>query len=226
MKLEASYKSLTQTTWSADFNLDHLSEQTLVAKFIPSVRSMGKHQSKLTAENLAYLRQCTAFSDRELDKWYKGFMKDCPSGKMTKKEFEQIYKNFFKEGDATKFATHVFRTFDKDGNGSIDFREFICGLSITCHGTKEDKLRWAFNMYDIDGSGTITEDELVEIIKSIYKMMSGTEEGRKEAEDQEPPEELAAQLFQRMDEDGDGEVTIEFVEAAKDDPTILKLLQQ
>eukprot|EP00794_Sanderia_malayensis_P006766 gene6766-7527_t len=188
---------------------------------------MGKHQSKLTAENLTHLRQCTAFSDRELDKWYKGFMKDCPSGKMTKKEFEQIYKNFFKAGDATKFATHVFRTFDKDGNGSIDFREFICGLSITCHGTKEDKLRWAFNMYDIDGSGTITEDELVEIIKSIYKMMSGTEEGRKEAEDQEPPDVLAAQLFQRMDEDGDGEVTIEeFVEAAKDDPTILKLLQQ
>lgn len=146
---------------------------------------------------------------------------------MTRKEFEQIYKNFFKEGDATRFATHVFRTFDKDGNGSIDFREFICGLSITCHGTKEDKLRWAFNMYDIDGSGTITEDELVEIIKSIYNMMTGTEEGRKEAEAQEPPEVLAAQLFQRMDEDGDGEVTIEeFVEAAKDDPTILKLLQQ
>ncbi len=57
--------------------------------------------------------------------------------------------------------------------------------------------------------------------------MCGTEEGRKEAEAQEPPEVLAAQLFQRMDEDGDGEVTIEeFVEAAKDDPTILKLLQQ
>jgi len=46
-------------------------------------------------------------------------------------------------------------------------------------------------------------------------------------ETREPPSVVAAQLFQRMDEDGDGEVTLEeFIEAAKDDPTILKLLQQ
>ena len=185
---------------------------------------MGKKNSKIPPETLSQLRQCTAFSDVELGKWFKGFMKDCPSGKMTKKEFENIYKNFFKDGDASKFASHVFRTFDKDGDQAIDFREFICGLSITCHGSREDKLRWAFNMYDIDKSGAITENELIEIIRSIYNMMSDNEVPVTE---EDSPEKLAEKLFLQMDEDGDGEVTIdEFVEAAKDDATILKLLQQ
>jgi len=185
---------------------------------------MGKKNSKIPPETLTQLRQCTAFSDVELGKWYKGFQKDCPSGRMTKKEFESIYRNFFKDGDASKFASHVFRTFDNNGDQSIDFREFICGLSITCHGSREDKLRWAFNMYDIDKSGTITEDELTEIIRSIYNMMAGDE---KQLSDNDSPEKLAERLFLQMDEDGDGEVTIdEFVNAAKENATILKLLQQ
>ena len=187
---------------------------------------MGKKNSKIPPETLAQLRQCTAFTDVELGKWYKGFRKDCPSGKMTKKEFESIYNNFFKDGDASKFASHVFRTFDKNGDQSIDFREFICGLSITCHGRREDKLRWAFNMYDIDKSGTITEDELTEIIRAISNMMSaGCEDGIMNEDD--TPEKLAERLFLQMDEDGDGEVTIEeFVTAAKGNATILRLLQQ
>ena len=39
---------------------------------------------------------------------------------------------------------YIYRTFDTDGNGYIDFKEFLLAIDITSSGTAEEKLGWAF----------------------------------------------------------------------------------
>jgi Ca2+-binding EF-hand superfamily protein len=45
-----------------------------------------------------------------------------------------------------KVKFQIFRIFDRDGNGSIDFKEFMMATDMTFSGTPEEKLAWAFKV--------------------------------------------------------------------------------
>ena len=43
--------------------------------------------SKLSPEELRELEDATYFDKKELQKWFREFMKDCPSGTLSKDDF-------------------------------------------------------------------------------------------------------------------------------------------
>ena len=100
---------------------------------------MGKSASKLPTEKMKeYLRE-TTFTESELKLWYKYFMRECPNGSMDSDQFLSIYKLFHPSGRPDQFASHVFRVFDRNKDGVVDFDDFLGALHITAKG-------WQFEM--------------------------------------------------------------------------------
>ena len=62
------------------------------------------------------------FHYSNLASYYSGFQVDCPSGKLRKNQVLDLYSMLMPDGDASVFVDQIFRIFDRDGNGSIDFK--------------------------------------------------------------------------------------------------------
>merc|ERR1712226_1501569 len=185
-------------------------------------KKMGAKKSKLNKEVLDELCSKTKFSQAELQHWHKGFIKDCPTGKLTSEEFGIIYRQFFPQGDPTLFARFVFDVFDENKDGTIEFDEFIMALSVTSRGNLEEKLKWAFHLYDLDRDGYITREEMLQIVKAIYAMVGNAVQL---PDEENTPEKRVARIFDRMDASNDGRLTMEeFMEGSKEDPSIIQAL--
>lgn len=97
-------------------------------------------------------------------------------------------------------ASRLIEIFDQDGNGDVDFQEFISGLSaFSSKGQREEKLKFAFKVYDIDRDGYISNGELY----IVLKMMVGN--NLKEEELQQ----IVDKTIMEADKDGDGKISFE-----------------
>jgi len=93
-------------------------------------------------------------------------------------------------------------------------------IDVTSAGTAEEKLKWAFRMYDVDGNGVIDQDEMTKIVQAIYDML-----GAGATKPTDSAEERAKNIFSRMDDNGDGHLTEEeFLSGCMQDDELSKML--
>ena len=85
---------------------------------------MGSYSSKnkLSVEDMTFLQAKTQLDQASIQGWYEGFLKDCPAGELTKEQFVEMYSKIFPSGNADNFSKNIFRTFDTNNSGTIDFR--------------------------------------------------------------------------------------------------------
>ncbi|CAD7928933.1 unnamed protein product [Amoebophrya sp. A25] len=101
----------------------------------------------------------------------------------------------------------VIQVFDSDNSGSVSFIEFLVGLAKLASGTSEEhKLDFAFNIYDVNKDGYISNGDLF----CVMKMMVG------DNLTQEQLQQLVDRQMVQADKDYDGKLSYEeFKEAVK-----------
>uniref|UniRef100_A0A8C5XDK9 Guanylyl cyclase-activating protein 1 n=1 Tax=Microcebus murinus TaxID=30608 RepID=A0A8C5XDK9_MICMU len=165
-------------------------------------------------------------SSTECHQWYKKFMTECPSGQLTLYEFRQFFGLKNLSPSASQYVEQMFETFDFNKDGYIDFMEYVAALSLVLKGKVEQKLRWYFKLYDVDGNGCIDRDELLTIIR-----VTPGAEGRAIrainpcSDTTMSAEEFTDTVFSKIDVNGDGELSLEeFVEGVQKDQMLLDTL--
>ncbi|CAJ1075907.1 recoverin a [Xyrichtys novacula] len=187
---------------------------------------MGNTKSSaLSKELLEDLKSNTKYTEVELCSWYQSFLKECPSGKISKEQFEGIYASFFPNADSTEYARHVFRSFDTNADGTLDFKEYIVALHLTSGGKTLQKLEWAFALYDVDGNGTISSNEILEIVRSIFNMIS-VDDQKNLPEDENTPEKRAEKIWEFFGKKENDKISEgEFIQGVMSNKDILRLIQ-
>lgn len=170
-------------------------------------------------DSLEALCKATRFSEAEIKRIYRGFKAECPTGVVREETFKMIYAQFFPQGaNSSQYAHYVFNTLDQDHSGLISFEDFVQGLSILSRGSLDEKLRWTFSLYDINGDGFITREEMTDIVSAIYDLMGKIAEP---SVDDDTVKDKVDRIFKKMDSNKDGVVTLdEFLECCRKDEDI------
>ncbi|CAD6241356.1 GSCOCT00002682001.3-RA-CDS [Cotesia congregata] len=100
------------------------------------------------------------------------------------------------------FTERVFQIFDKDNSGTISLQEFLDAMHQFAGKTPDDKIRFLFKVYDIDGDGLIQHRELEHVMRACME-----ENGMKFSDEQ--IEDLTLALFEDADQGNRGAITFE-----------------
>ncbi|GKU18221.1 unnamed protein product [Fusarium langsethiae] len=150
-----------------------------------------------TSAVLDNLVQGSNFDREEVDRLRKRFMKldKDNSGTIERDEFLSL-----PQISSNPLVTRMIAIFDEDGGGDVDFQEFVTGLSaFSSKGNKEQKLQFAFKVYDIDRDGYISNGELF----IVLKMMVGSN-----LKDQQL-QQIVDKTIMEADLDKDGKISFE-----------------
>lgn len=72
-------------------------------------------------------------------------------------------------------------------------KEFVFGLAILSRGSIEGKLKWIFSLYDVDGDGRLTFDDMLKVVSSVYNIIGSH---AKPSYDEHVIKEHASEIFQ------------------------------
>lgn len=128
----------------------------------------------------------------EIDEVFRVMDTDC-SGRLSKEEVQRGYKDFFDQELTNEEVDVIFKRVNFSGSGTIEYSEFVVASLMQKDLLNDQKLKAAFEEFDMDGNGFIDSDELKEIL----------------VVDDDMTDYVMDKIIKQVDKDGDGLISYE-----------------
>ena len=117
-----------------------------------------------------------------------------------------------------KVEKHVFRVYDTNGDGFIDFVEFMVLFHILSEGSPNEVLSKIFRVFDVNSDGSITQKEMQRLVTDLFGLIQIQHNDQSQAINylsfsdvtfniQVSKEHIADKAFAEMDVNKDGQVS-------------------
>ena len=164
----------------------------VINQAIHNLQTFQKSSKLREAVNTFIATQCLSVADTKELRQVFTEMDINGDGKLSKEELFSYFCKQMGEEAANEEVLKIFQEVDTDNNGYVDYSEFlkanIDGRTIN----NKQYLKRAFDLFDKDGSGSISASELKKILA-----------GGNLCED-----EIWNQIIKEVDENGDGEIDL------------------
>jgi len=134
-----------------------------------------KHQDDPQLQNLKELRRTSGLKSVPVGDGLATLKALAQDGKLSREQFVTGYARLLQghslEVPSKEVQNAVFDLFDRDDNNVVDMMELICGISLLCSGSEDDKIHAVFGVFDENGDGFISMDEMFKFLTSVFKVV-------------------------------------------------------
>ena len=137
---------------------------------LPSLTERVKAEDAEVISRVASRTRYTIENVQDLYMRFKEVAEQTPEhpDQITREQFNNVLDEHDVDWRSDSFSKRLFTFFDKSNEGTINFTEFVRGLSVLSNATPRDKLKFSFEMYDLEGSGRIAKWEMKNILSGIF----------------------------------------------------------
>ena len=131
--------------------------------------SNGKY--KLTLQDIQHLSETLGMNEADIQRRFDQFCAKYPKGRIPNEEYVELLKGCYRQTDSAQLECHISRAYDMNGDGWIDFKEFLEILYIFGGGTPEEKLTQIFRIFDYHGDGYLRKEEVRKIVRDMFHLL-------------------------------------------------------
>jgi len=183
----------------------------------------SKHGKPVLGDiDLHIIAENSGMDPTKVQQQFDDFVRAYPTGKVSK----TCYKTLMSEAllirkvgknkeRMEKLANHIFRVYDSNHDGYMDFVECMVVYHIMTQGEDEEVFGKIFRLFDVNGDGYISKQEMKRLVKVLYEFV------------QTSPDDLVTGVFKEMDKNDDKKISKEeFIAACNAKGGFTKLIAE